>query len=54
MDDLTSCSLVMVELWTRKRETREIIMRNWDLREFRVRVNLPSPIRQVRLPIRRV
>jgi len=29
-------------------------MRNWDLREFRVRVNLPSPIRQVRVPIRRV
>jgi len=29
-------------------------MRNWDLREFRVRVFLPSPIRQVRVPIRRV
>jgi len=27
-------------------------MRNWDLREFRVRVNLPRPIRQVRVPIR--
>jgi len=25
----------------------EIIMRNWDLRELDVRVNLPSPIRQV-------
>jgi len=32
---------------------REIIMRNWDLREFRVRVNWPSSIRQVRVPIRR-
>jgi len=29
----------------------EIIMRNWDLREFRVRVNWPSPIQQVRVPI---
>jgi len=26
-------------------------MRNWDLREFRVRVNLPSPIQQVGVPI---
>jgi len=25
----------------------ELLMRNWDLREFRVRVNLPSPIQQV-------
>ena len=32
----------------------EIIMRNWDLREFRVRVNWPSPIRQVQVLIRRV
>jgi len=32
----------------------EIIMKNWDLREFRVRGILPSPIRQVRVPIRRV
>jgi len=32
----------------------EIIMRNWDLREFRVRVNWPSPIRKVWVPIRRV
>jgi len=47
-DDLTSCSSVMVE------EMGQIIMRNWDLREFRVRVNLPSPIRQVWVPIRRV
>ena len=31
-----------------------IIMRNRDLSEFRVRVNLPSPIRQVRVAIRRV
>jgi len=30
------------------------MMRNWDLREFRVAVNLPSPIRQVRAPIRQV
>jgi len=29
-------------------------MRNRDLREFGVRVNLPSPIQQVRVPIRRV
>jgi len=29
-------------------------MRNWDLREFRVRVNLPSPVGQVRVPIRQV
>jgi len=32
----------------------QIIMRNWDLRECRVRVNSPSSIRQVRVPIRRV
>jgi len=32
----------------------EIMMRNWDLREFRVRVNLPSLILQVRFPIRQV
>jgi len=44
-DDLTSCSSVMVE------EMGQIIMRNWDLRECRVRVNLPSPIRQVGFPI---
>jgi len=30
----------------------EIIMRNWDLSEVRVRVNWPSAIRQVRFPIR--
>jgi len=29
----------------------EIIMRNWDLREFCARVNLPSPIQQIRVPI---
>jgi hypothetical protein len=29
-------------------------MRNWDLREFRVRVNRLSPIRQARGPMRRV
>jgi len=29
-------------------------MRNWDIRDFRVRVNLPSPIWQVQVPIRRV
>jgi len=29
-------------------------MRNWDLREFRVQVNLPSPIQQVQVPIRSV
>jgi len=32
----------------------EIIIRNWDLGEFRVRVNLPSPIQQVRVLIRHV
>jgi len=32
----------------------EIIMRNWDLGESRVQVNLQSLRRQVRLPIRRV
>ena len=32
----------------------EIIMRNWNLREFRVQVNLPFLIWQVRVPIRRV
>ena len=31
----------------------EIILRNWKLREFRVQVNLPSPIRQVQVQIRR-
>ena len=30
------------------------MMRNWDLGEFRVWVNLPSPIQQVWVPIRRV
>jgi len=32
----------------------EIIMRNWDLREISVRVNLPSRIWQGRVPNRRV
>jgi len=32
----------------------EIIMRNWDLREFRVRVNIPSLMQQVWVPIRQV
>jgi len=32
----------------------EIIMKNWDLRKFRVRVNWPSLIRQVQVPICRV
>jgi len=32
----------------------EIIIRNWDLRESHLRVNLPSPIWQVRVQIRRV
>ena len=31
-----------------------IVMRNWDLRECRARVNLPSPIGQVCVPIRDV
>jgi len=29
-------------------------MRNWNLSELRVRVNLPSPIQQVQVPIRQV
>jgi len=29
-------------------------MRNWDLREFCERLNLPSPIQQVRVPIQQV
>jgi len=33
---------------------REIIMRNWDLGKLCMRVNLPSPISQVRVPIRRL
>jgi len=32
----------------------EIIMRNWELREFGVQVNWPFPIQQVLLPIQRV
>jgi hypothetical protein len=32
----------------------EIILRNWDIREFPVQVNLPSMIQQVHVPIRRV
>jgi len=44
--------------WGQERErwegTGEIIMRNWDFREFRGRVSQPSPIQQVRVPIRRV
>jgi len=32
-------------------EMGQIIMRSWDLREFRVRVNWPSPERQVRVLI---
>jgi len=32
----------------------EIILRNWDSREFCVQVNLPFLIRQIRVPIRRV
>jgi len=31
----------------------QIIIRNWDLREFQVWLNLSSPIRQVRVPIQR-
>jgi len=32
----------------------KIIMRNWNFREFHVRVDVPSPIWQVRVPIRGV
>ena len=57
-DDLTLCSQVMVELSTRKRERSqemgEIIMRNWDWREFCVQVDWPSPRQQVHVPMRRV
>jgi len=48
---------VMVELRTRKREMirdRGNRHQKLGLREFRVRVNLPSPIWQVRVPIRLV
>ena len=48
-DGLTSCSEVMVQFRMRKRW--EIMMRNWDLREFRMGVNLPFLIWQVRVPI---
>jgi len=41
----------MVELRMTKREMREIIMRTRELREFHAQGNLPSPIRQVRVPI---
>jgi hypothetical protein len=47
----------MVELRTRKREMKrygEIMMRIWDIREFCMRVNLPSPIHPDRVPIRHV
>jgi len=52
-DDLTSCSEVMVELSTRKWEIEGNHHEKLGLREFRVRVDWPSPIRQVRVPIRR-
>jgi len=32
-------------------EIGQIIVRNWDIREFRVRVNFQSGIRQVRVPV---
>ena len=32
----------------------QIIMRKWDLEEFRVQVNLPGLIRPVQVPIRHV
>jgi len=38
----------------RVEEMGKIIMRNWDLREFRMRVSWLCPIRQVRVPIWRV
>jgi len=47
----------MVELSTRKREIRGDGGNHHEklgLREYCVRVNLPSPIRQVQVPIRRV
>ena len=42
--------------WERERweENGQIIMRNWNLREFCAQVNWPSPIWQVRVPIQRV
>jgi len=39
------------EIWEKM---GEIIIRNWDIGEFRVRVNLPSPIQPVPVPIRPV
>jgi len=55
-DDLTLCSQVMVELRMRTRQemSSEIMRRNWDLREFLVRVNLLFPKQQVQLPIQPV
>jgi len=44
----------MVEKERDEKEMREIIMRNWDLREFRLRVNLLFLIWQVLLLIRGV
>jgi len=47
-DDLTLFSQVIVELMMGKRDQMrwEIIMRNWDVRVFRVLVNVLFPIRQ--------
>ena len=42
----------MIELSTRNREIGGNHTEKLGLREFRVRVNWPSPIRQVRVPIR--
>jgi len=56
-DDLTLCSVVMVELKTTKREMRGDEGNHYVklvLREFCVQVNWPSPIQQVRVPIWRV
>jgi len=56
-DDLTSCSCVMVELRTRMREMRGYGGNHHEklgLRECHVQVNVPCPIQQVWVPIRRV
>jgi hypothetical protein len=53
-DHLTSCSWVMVEKERDEEDMWEIIIRNWDLWEFCVRVNFPFLRGPVLLPIRGV
>ena len=56
-DGLTSFSKVTVKLRARRREMRRDVANHYEklgLGEIRVRVNLPSLICQVRVPIRHV